>query len=257
LFPGAGLLVMSAWCLGILNSHHRFLLSYAAPVIWSAAMIAALLWFGGDTPLPRLVVILAWASVVGSALQLAVQLPVVLSVAPELRLAIDTTSVHVRTIVRNFFPAFFSRGVVQLSAYVDTLLASLLPIGAVAGLTNAQTLSRGEPLRHVGVAAERPRWRLWRSPRPPVSRACAAASIQATTVAFFVIRPRGVSGVGDGGRNCSNGPVSMPTRCMCRRFSRDRRSACWPRRSAGCTRQHITRCATRVRRCATQSCASP
>src|SRR5688572_3301853 len=24
LFPGAGLLVLSAWCLGILNSHHRF-----------------------------------------------------------------------------------------------------------------------------------------------------------------------------------------------------------------------------------------
>jgi len=140
LFPGAGLLVMSAWCLGILNSHHRFLLSYAAPVMWSAAMIGALLWFGGHTPLPRLVVILAWASVVGSALQLAVQLPVVLRVAPELRFAIDTTSMEVRTIVRNFFPAFFSRGVVQLSAYVDTLLASLLPIGAVAGLTNAQTL---------------------------------------------------------------------------------------------------------------------
>src|SRR5712691_1780944 len=30
LFPGAGLLVLSAWCLGILNSHHQFLLSYAA-----------------------------------------------------------------------------------------------------------------------------------------------------------------------------------------------------------------------------------
>jgi putative peptidoglycan lipid II flippase len=27
LFPGAGLLVLSAWCLGILNSHHRFFLS--------------------------------------------------------------------------------------------------------------------------------------------------------------------------------------------------------------------------------------
>ena len=37
LFPGAGLLVLSAWCLGILNSHHRFLLSYAAPVMWNAA----------------------------------------------------------------------------------------------------------------------------------------------------------------------------------------------------------------------------
>jgi putative peptidoglycan lipid II flippase len=42
--------------------------------------------------------------------------------------------------IRNFVPVFFSRGVVQVSAYVDTLLASLLPTGAVAGLTSAQLL---------------------------------------------------------------------------------------------------------------------
>ena len=47
LFPGAALLVMSAWCLGILNSHRKFFLSYTAPVIWNVAMIAALLWKGG------------------------------------------------------------------------------------------------------------------------------------------------------------------------------------------------------------------
>ena len=35
LFPGAGLLVLSAWCLGILNSHHKFFLSYTAPVFWN------------------------------------------------------------------------------------------------------------------------------------------------------------------------------------------------------------------------------
>jgi putative peptidoglycan lipid II flippase len=123
-----------------LNSHHRFLLSYMAPVIWSGAMIAALLWFGPRGRLPRLVAILAWASVIGSALQLGVQLPAVLRLAPDLRFGIDTVSADVRTVVRNFVPAFFTRGVVQVSAYIDTLLASLLPTGAVAGLTNAQTL---------------------------------------------------------------------------------------------------------------------
>ena len=46
LFPGAGLLVLSAWCLGILNSHRRFLLSYIAPVIWNVSMIVTLLWWG-------------------------------------------------------------------------------------------------------------------------------------------------------------------------------------------------------------------
>src|SRR4051812_9375759 len=39
LFPGAGLLVMSAWCLGILNSHRRFFLSYSVPVLWNLIII--------------------------------------------------------------------------------------------------------------------------------------------------------------------------------------------------------------------------
>jgi putative peptidoglycan lipid II flippase len=140
LFPGAGLMVMSAWCLGVLNSHHRFLVSYAAPVAWNAAMIATLLVFGSGTELPRLAMILAWGSVVGSALMFVVQLPIVWALAPGLRFPLDTTSPHVRTIVANFTPVFISRGVVQVSGYIDTLLATLLPTGAVTALSNAQTL---------------------------------------------------------------------------------------------------------------------
>ena len=140
LFPGAGLMVMSAWCLGVLNSHHRFLVSYTAPVVWNAAMIATLLAFGGGRDLPGLAEILAWGSVLGSGLMFAVQLPIVLRLAPNLRFALDTASDHVRTVVRNFGPVFISRGVVQLSGYIDTLIASLLPTGAVAALLNAQTI---------------------------------------------------------------------------------------------------------------------
>src|SRR5438309_7668297 len=106
LFPGAGLLVLSAWCLGVLNSHRRFLLSYAAPVMWNAAMIATLVVFGAQSTLPRLAVALAWGSVVGSALQFVVQVPVVLAVAPDLRLATAVASEHVRIVARNFLPVF-------------------------------------------------------------------------------------------------------------------------------------------------------
>lgn len=139
LFPGAGLLVLSAWCLGILNSHHRFLLSYAAPVLWNAAMIATLIIFGTRDDLPRLAVNLAWGSVVGSALQFAVQVPAILRIARP-RLAWDVTSSHVRSVLVNFIPVFVARGVVQVSAYIDTVLASLLPTGAVTGLFNAQLI---------------------------------------------------------------------------------------------------------------------
>jgi putative peptidoglycan lipid II flippase len=140
LFPGAGLLVLSAWCLGVLNSHRRFFLSYTAPVIWNLAMIAAMWGFGGRYAQYPLAAIVAWGSVVGSALQVAVQLPTVLRLLHGLHLSLNHQAENVRTIIRNFVPVFISRGVVQISAYIDAFLASFLPVGAVAALANAQTL---------------------------------------------------------------------------------------------------------------------
>lgn len=140
LFPGAGLLVASAWCLGVLNSHRKFFLSYTAPVLWNVAMIAGMGAFGRGRPQNSLVVITAWASVAGSALQVAVQLPTVLKLLGGLRLSLAHQAEHVRTVIRNFIPVFFSRGVVQISAYIDAVLASWLPTGAVAALAYAQTL---------------------------------------------------------------------------------------------------------------------
>ena len=140
LFPGAGLLVFSAWCLGILNSHRRFFLSYISPVIWNAAMIGTLVAFGG-VGLNALAVDLAWGSVIGSALQFGIQLPVVLRLARKLRLRLDTRTAHVREVLRNFVPVFFSRGAVQISGYVDQVIASLVGAGAVTALTYAQSIN--------------------------------------------------------------------------------------------------------------------
>ena len=139
LFPGAGLLVVSAWCLGILNSHRKFFLSYTAPVLWNIAMIVGMISFGRHSQ-DSLVVITAWTSVVGSALQVVVQLPTVLKLLGGLKLSLAHEAEHVRTVIRNFFPVFISRGVVQISAYIDAFLASWLPTGAVAALAYAQTL---------------------------------------------------------------------------------------------------------------------
>jgi len=72
--------------------------------------------------------------------QLGAQLPSALRLAPRMRARIGWRDPQVATVFRNFTPAFVSRGVVQLSAYVDQLLASLLPVGAVAALGYAQTL---------------------------------------------------------------------------------------------------------------------
>ena len=143
-FPSTGLLVLSAWCLGVLNSHRRFFISYTAPVLWNLAIIGALIFFGRShasvDALGRLAQLTAWGSVVGSGLQFGVQLPIVLGLLRRLRPVFDTVSVHVREVMRNFVPVFVSRGVVQISAFVDAMLASLLGEGAVAALAYTQSL---------------------------------------------------------------------------------------------------------------------
>jgi putative peptidoglycan lipid II flippase len=141
LFPGAGLLVISAWCLGILNSHKKLFLSYASPVVWNVAMIGTLLWFGRRSTLPELAIWLAWGSVLGSALQIVVQLPLVMRLLGRFRLGFHRRSSHVREVLQNFGPVFVGRGVVQISAYIDAWIASFLISGSVAALTYAQNLA--------------------------------------------------------------------------------------------------------------------
>lgn len=151
LFPGAALLVLSAWCLGVLNSHKRFLLSYAAPVVWNFAIIAAFLIDRGHRGEAHLAVAVAIGSVLGSGLQLAIQTPAVLALLRPLTFRLRWQDLHTRAVLTNFGPVFLSRGVVQVSAYLDSLLASFLPTGAVAALSYAQTLN-SLPVSLFGMA---------------------------------------------------------------------------------------------------------
>ncbi|MDB6080212.1 MAG: mviN [Akkermansiaceae bacterium] len=140
LFPSVALLVMSAWCLGVLNSHRRFFLSYIAPVVWNAAIIGALLIFGGRQSLEQLARTACYGLLAGSLLQFAVQLPTVIKLAPDLKFGVDWTSQNVRLVLKSFSGVVVGRGVVQISAYIDMILASWLPKGVTTLLTNAQTL---------------------------------------------------------------------------------------------------------------------
>jgi putative peptidoglycan lipid II flippase len=139
-FPGVGLLVLYAWALGILNSHRQFFIGYVAPVLWSASMIATLVIFGMYMSGARLATALAWGTLVGCVLQFGIEIPFVLRHAKHLSFGFDRTLEPVRTIFRNITPVIGGRGVVQISGYVDTFIASFLPTGAVSVLFYAQTI---------------------------------------------------------------------------------------------------------------------
>ena len=141
MWAGLGFIVLSAWCLGVLNTHRKFFLSYVAPVLWNAAQVvlAVIAWARGwsDADIAKAA---AWGVVIGGGLQFLVQVPAVLKAAPTLRPALKTHLQGVREVGSRFGPAVLGRGVVQISAFVDLFLAGLLAVGAITGLTVAQIL---------------------------------------------------------------------------------------------------------------------
>lgn len=148
-FPMTGLLVVSAWALGVLNSHRRFFIAYVAPVLWNLAIIAALFasaagWLhlegGTGTARDSLLLGACAGALLGGLLQVAVQLPQTLRLLPGLRVSLDFGTAGVRDVLRAVGPAIAGRGVAQLSSWIDLMLASLLATGAVAVLGWAQTL---------------------------------------------------------------------------------------------------------------------
>ncbi len=142
MFPMSGVLILSAWCLGILNTHGRFFLAYAAPAVWNVTQIVALLALGGVLASEtRLIVVLAWSALVGSVLQLAIQLPTTLGLVRRIWWSMDLNRPGVRSVIRAWLPVIVGAGAYQISSIVDTQLASLLVGGSVAVLGYAQLVA--------------------------------------------------------------------------------------------------------------------
>ncbi len=140
LFPGAGLLALSAWSLGVLNSHRRFLLAYASPMFWNATIVVAVL-SGGVGALPsQLVIYAAWGSVVGSLIQVLVLWPTVVRVSQGIRPIWWRGVAGVPDVLRAVVPNIIARGANQIAGFIDLRIATWLPTGAAIAITNAQIL---------------------------------------------------------------------------------------------------------------------
>jgi len=156
----AGLMVMSAWCLGILNTHRRFFLPYAAPALWNIAGIVAMLaagtWFANralplDAQLHRIAIALAWGTVAGSVLQVGVQLPACWKLLHGIALRLSLRPEGVLNVLVAWMPLVLGAGVTQVSGLIDTLLGSFTGPGGVSALGYAQ-LIQVLPISLFGVS---------------------------------------------------------------------------------------------------------
>jgi putative peptidoglycan lipid II flippase len=133
----------------VLNTHRRFFLAYAAPAVWNIAGIAGLVAAGTwlvspglptTVVLTRLALALAWGTVAGSVLQVAVQLPACWRLLHGLPVRWSLSTDGVRDVLVAWLPVVLGAGVAQISALIDTLLGTLAGEGGASSLQYAQLL---------------------------------------------------------------------------------------------------------------------
>ncbi len=139
LFPMSGVLILAAWCLGVLTSHDRFFLPFVAPAIWNLSQIAGLLT-AAILGVESLAHALAWSALVGSILQLGIQLPLAMRLSGARRPRFDFRWEPMRRVTRNSLPVISSQGIFQISSLVDLALAGLAGTGALAAMGYSQRL---------------------------------------------------------------------------------------------------------------------
>jgi len=142
LFPMTGVLVAAAWALGVLTSHRRLFLPYAAPVLWSVAQIVAVVIAASRRGVTRegLAMAVAWGALAGALLQVLVMLGPVRSLLGSLVPRFDLDDPAVREAASKLPGSLLGRGVMQLSALIDTAMVGTLGAGALASVTYAQTI---------------------------------------------------------------------------------------------------------------------
>ena len=134
---------------GVLNSLNRFAAAAAAPVLLNLVMIGAILALTPHVATPGHA--LAWGVSAAGAVQF-LWLAVALSRAGmRLRLVRPRLTPGLRRLFALVLPGALGAGVVQVNLFVDVIIASLLPTGAISFLYYADRVNE-LPVGVVGVA---------------------------------------------------------------------------------------------------------
>lgn len=149
LFPYLILVGLAALAMGVLNAHRRFFTGALAPAVLNLGMIVSVLALAplGEVPIQSLAV----GVLAGGLGQLLIQIPELRRLGVPLAPSAEVSHPAVRRIARLLGPSVFGLAAVQLSVFVNTFLASLLPEGSISFLYYADRVMEF-PLGVFGIA---------------------------------------------------------------------------------------------------------
>lgn len=148
-FPYILLISLVALYGGVLNSFERFAAFAAAPVFFNLTLIAAIV---GLTPYtPTVGHAMAYGVAASGIVQLIWMILNCYRFEIELKLKKPSLTPEIKKLFRLMGPAIIGAGVVQINLFVDMILASFLPHGAISYLYYADRLYQ-LPLAVIGIA---------------------------------------------------------------------------------------------------------
>jgi putative peptidoglycan lipid II flippase len=148
-FPYILFISLVSLAAGVLNVHRRFAIPAFTPVLLNLSIIGAALFLAPYFDPP--IVALAWGVAIGGVAQLALQVRPLWQIAMLPRPRFDWRDPGVARVLKAMGPAILGVSAAQISALINTQLASLLGNGAISWITYADRLMEF-PTALLGVA---------------------------------------------------------------------------------------------------------
>jgi putative peptidoglycan lipid II flippase len=153
MFPYIGFMSFVAMASGILNVYAKFAIPAFTPILLNLSFIGVAFFF------PQNIMALAWAVILGGALQLLIQIPALkkIGMLPSLsfrhlfNLRAALSNKGVKKVLKQMLPAILAVSVAQISLIINTNIASHLTEGSVSWLSYADRLMEF-PTALLGVA---------------------------------------------------------------------------------------------------------
>jgi putative peptidoglycan lipid II flippase len=130
MFPYLFMVVVVAFCMGVLNSHGYFFAPAFALVLLNIGIITGIIFFSRFFEEPLYGV--SAGVLFGGLLQIVLQLPYMARAGFRMKLSLDLKHPGVRRIFALAIPGAFSMGIQQVNILAATVLASLLSKGSIS-----------------------------------------------------------------------------------------------------------------------------
>ena len=128
MFPYLALISLVAFAGGIQNSHGKFSIPAATPMIFNLCLIISAVYVAPKYNMP--VYVLAWGVLLAGFIQLLVQYFPLHTIDRIPRPKLNLGNTGLKNFLKLILPAILAGGIIQINLLIDTIFASLLETGS-------------------------------------------------------------------------------------------------------------------------------